>query len=241
MDATDTTDTKAADVEDLNFTFEDIDEEAFVASVFHESSSTSAMTNTIAATVPASSDFARRKNVASTHNDDLKKKDISKKDRDPYILGTLIVRIVAARDLDAVEKGGGLGNLLFGGAGKDRTSRSTNKGFGTANPYAAVRYGNTTQRTSEQYGTTDPIWPRSEIMYMDVTHPSWENDFDDYLLTSNNNNSTKENVSTVGNHMGYSSTLNYDGSELSLESYQPPLRPILTVAIFHTNQSSRSE
>ena len=192
----DTTDTKGADVEDLNFTFEDIDEEAFVASVFHESST---MTNTTTTTVPAPVDCALRQNVESTHYDDLKKKDISKKDRDPYILGTLIVRIVAARDLDAVDRGG-LGNLLFGG--KDR-ARST-KGFGTANPYAAVRYGNTTQRTSEQYGTTDPIWPRGEIMYMDVTHPSWENDFDDYLLSSNNKNSTKENVSTVGNHMGYS-------------------------------------
>lgn len=218
MDTKDTTDAKEADLEDLNFTFEDIDEEAFVASVFHESG---AMTNTVTTTtVPASADCAWRQNFESSHCDDLKKEDISKKDRDPYIIGTLIVRIVAARDLDAVDKGG-LGNLLFGG--KDRT-RST-KGFGTANPYAAVRYGNTTQRTSEQYGTTDPIWPRGEIMYMDVTHPSWENDFDD-SLASNHKSATKDNAS-----------LHYDESELSLETYQPPPRPILIVAMFHSNQS----
>jgi U-box domain/C2 domain len=97
-----------------------------------------------------------------------------------YILGTLIVRVVAARDLEPVHKNT-LGNLLFGngiknssgggggGSGGIGNSRSRSKG-GTANPYASVRLGATTQRTSEAYETTDPIWSRGEAMYMDVTH-----------------------------------------------------------------------
>ena len=31
-----------------------------------------------------------------------------------YILGTLVVRVVAARDLDPVERGGGFGRMVFG-------------------------------------------------------------------------------------------------------------------------------
>ena len=224
MEANDGSDTKEADIEDLNFTFEDMEEEAFVASVFHESRPT--MTTTAAATMPDAVDCARNPNTESVHCDDLKKKDITHKDRESYILGTLIVRVVAARELDAVDRGGLVGHLLFGG--KDRSTRSSG---GTANPYATVRYGSTTQRTSEQYGTTDPIWPRGEIMYMDVTHASWENDFDDYLTSKNSQSDTKENIPMSGNRIGY------DGSDLSLETYQSPATPILTIAIFHANQT----
>lgn len=226
MDTNADNDTTEADVEDLTFTFEDVDEEAFVASVFHESSTMTSTTATTAASV----DCARIPSIESTQYDDLEKQDISKKGRDSYILGTLIVRVVAARDLDGVDRGG-LGNLLFGG--NDRTRSA--KGYGTANPYATVRYGNTTQRTSELFGTTDPIWPRGEIMYMDVTHASWESDYDDYL-TIKDSNASKENVAIIGNRTEYSPTFDNE-SELSLETYQSPAMPILTIAIFHANQS----
>lgn len=81
-----------------------------------------------------------------------------------YILGTLIVRVVAARDIEPVNRGG-LGKMLFGG----NSSRSGPHG-GTANPYASCRFGSTTQRTSEVFDSLNPIWPRGETMYMDVLH-----------------------------------------------------------------------
>jgi hypothetical protein len=88
-------------------------------------------------------------------------------DDEAYILGTLLVRVVAARDLPAVrgrglvlpwigQTGGG------GGGGKE------------VNPYASVRLGATTQRTTTVRGNRDPIWPRQEFLYMDVTHPFME-------------------------------------------------------------------
>jgi hypothetical protein len=81
-----------------------------------------------------------------------------------YILGTLIVRVVAARDIEPVNRGG-LGKMLFGG----NSSRSGPHG-GSANPYASCRFGATTQRTSEVFDSLNPIWPRGETMYMDVLH-----------------------------------------------------------------------
>jgi hypothetical protein len=81
-----------------------------------------------------------------------------------YILGTLIVRVVAARDIEPVSRGG-LGKMLFGG----NSSRSGPHG-GSANPYASCRFGATTQRTSEVFDSLNPIWPRGETMYMDVLH-----------------------------------------------------------------------
>jgi C2 domain len=85
-----------------------------------------------------------------------------------YILGTLIVRVVAARDLEAGNKNG-IGRIIFGAGGPQERARNTSRG--TSNPYASVRFGKTAQRTSEVYGTVDPLWPRGEAMYMDVVHP----------------------------------------------------------------------
>lgn len=85
-----------------------------------------------------------------------------------YLLGTLIIRVVAARDLEPVYKGSdvgrGLGMLLGGGGGRDRKA-------GSANPYASVKFGDTTQRTCEVFDTLDPIWPRQETLFMDVALP----------------------------------------------------------------------
>jgi hypothetical protein len=86
------------------------------------------------------------------------KKDGSFSKDDPsYILGTLVVRVVAARDLEPIQKGKRLSNFL----------RVGHAGGGT-NPYASVKFGNTTQRTSEVFDTLDPIWPRQETMFMYV-------------------------------------------------------------------------
>eukprot|EP00977_Amphora_coffeiformis_P004964 scaffold1058_cov163-Amphora_coffeaeformis.AAC.4 len=82
-------------------------------------------------------------------------------DGEAYILGTLLVRIVAARNLPAVRGGNVLQKLIPGQAG-------------TTNAYASVRFGTTTQRTTVVRGTADPLWPRQEFLYMDVIHPVLE-------------------------------------------------------------------
>jgi U-box domain/C2 domain len=131
-----------------------------------------------------------------------KKSDASNNNMpDEYILGTLIVRVVAARDLNPVVNGGPLGNLFGIGGGIDRQRGGGTRGgcggghrqrgggtrgggggggigsaggsAGSANPYASVRFGRTTQRTSEVFDSTNPTWPRGETMYMDVIHPAF--------------------------------------------------------------------
>jgi hypothetical protein len=58
--------------------------------------------------------------------------------------------------------------MAFGGS--RRISSLRNSG-GTANPYASVKFGNSAQRSSEVFDTLDPIWPRQETMFMDVSLP----------------------------------------------------------------------
>ena len=76
-----------------------------------------------------------------------------------YILGTLVIRVVAARDLDTPNTGGGFG--LFGSPLRRSPS--------AANPYASVKFGNASQRTSEVFDTLDPIWPLQENNHLN--HP----------------------------------------------------------------------
>jgi hypothetical protein len=219
-------DPNVEDIEDLNFTFQDVEEELFTASARLDSNVPGGSIATV--------DYTRQHHLKEAVDEDMKK-GIVKTERLPYILGTLIVRVVAARDLDAVDKGG-LGTLLFGGKDRSRSSKSG----GTANPYATVRFGNTTQQTTEVYETTDPIWPRGEIMYMDVTHTSWENDFDDYRSHKTNPGTTlsKENCSIQANRIGNTSELKI-GLDSLMETFESPPKPILTVAIFHSNQTRR--
>lgn len=129
-----------------------------------------------------------------------------------YILGTLVVRVVAARDLDPVERGG-LGRIMFGGGSRRRNSRSED---GTANPYASVKFGKSTQRSSEVFDSLNPIWPRQETMFMDVALP-----------LSHVTHSSPEGTSQSADPT--------DGSREPVQendSTKPPT--VLTVAIFHT-------
>ncbi|GKY95070.1 hypothetical protein MPSEU_000471200 [Mayamaea pseudoterrestris] len=136
-----------------------------------------------------------------------------------YILGTLVVRVVAARDLEPAESVGSFGNLLFGG-GSER-----GKKHGTCHPYASVRFGETTQRTSTIYNSLDPIWPRGETMYMDVTHPPTES------VTQASAPIAAPSEHENANYLSrsarqHSETINNDARR----SHQAP---ILTVALFH--------
>lgn len=229
------------DCEELNLTFDDIDEDSLIRSLQTEANES---TPSAASTRMSDDDVdcgAFKKGGAAMEE------DYASNDAD-YILGTLIVRVVAARDLEAVHKHG-LGNLFFGGGIGKGQSRS---GKGTANPYASVRFGDTIQRTSEAYETTDPIWPRGEAMYMDVTHEAWEasNDASEEMDVTAKEDSSKESLpgdppkKFASSAMaaaprkpkegyGTANTVSPDNS------FHSPPKPILTVAIFHASDAGR--
>ena len=172
-----------------------------------------------------------------------------------YILGTLVVRVVAARNLEAVSKhgGGGLGSLVFrkgngGGGGSGVASMATRggggNGSGTANPYASVKFGNSTQRTSEVYDTVDPVWPRQEAMFMDVSLPVGKIAHAD--TTSNMTPSyeptgavSSTSVDTSSSSPTATTNQPNDESDTSSSSLHPP-STVLTIALFHAAEMGRA-
>jgi len=143
-------------------------------------------------------------------------------EEEEYMLGTIIVRVVAARGLVNPNHRGG----VF------RNSSPA------VNPYASVKFGKTTQRTSDLYSTVNPVWPRDEVFFMDVSLPVSQ-------LTHCTESSTSDEAAA-------SSPLNdtIDNSTALLEdpysNYKKPDNTLLTVAIFHnemgnTNTSSRKQ
>jgi hypothetical protein len=128
----------------------------------------------------------------------------------PYILGTLVVRVVAARDLEPVKKGGGFGHLLL------------KSGGGSANPYASVKFGSTTQRSSEAFDTLDPIWSRQETMYMDVALPRSKLTYPEAMTTT-----SQESTSSSASLQDTTSSTAKEGNK-----YEKP-NTTLTVALFH--------
>jgi hypothetical protein len=153
--------------------------------------------------------------------------DLSKKGSEPviseYILGTLIVRVVAARDLEPVQKNG-LGQMVFGGG--SRSSR-TNRVSGTANPYCSVKFGSSTQRTSEVFDSLDPMWPRQEAMFMDVSLSTSELTHPAIPEPSQTNNTSQSAASAppAGRSALPSPTA-------AAAAYKAP-SAVLTVALFH--------
>ena len=126
-----------------------------------------------------------------------------------YIVGTLIVRVVAARDLESVQKGG-FGIL----SSPSRAGRSR----GTANPYASVKFCGQTQRTTEVYDTVNPTWPRGETMFMDVSRPVSQ-------VTYRSEQESDVEVAPVAAAAAAAPPV--------VESPEPFARPILTLAMFH--------
>lgn len=113
---------------------------------------------------------------------------------------------------------GGLSQMVFG---SNRPIRSSLHGSGgSANPYASVKFGNSTQRSSEVYDSLDPIWPRQETMFMDVSLPVEEMTHPD--VTGN---------STSGGE-GTASRQSAEQTNSSYKYVKPS--STLTVAIFHT-------
>jgi hypothetical protein len=152
------------DYDNLDLSFDDI-------SSLHAANNTASTTNNMM------NDHGQTTTSTSGDNDPTvftkPNQQLQIEEEEDYILGTLIVRVVAARDLEPAETLG-LGHILFGGASSSAGGgqRGGRRGAGgTAHPYALVRFGSTTQRTSTVYDSLCPIWPRNESMYMDVTHP----------------------------------------------------------------------
>ncbi|KAG7371155.1 U-box domain containing protein [Nitzschia inconspicua] len=140
-----------------------------------------------------------------------------------YILGTLIVRVVAAKNLEMPSHGGtGLFGMVGGGGG-----------VGT-NPYASVKFGSSTQRSSEVFGTLDPVWPRQETMFMDVSLPLSQ------LTHSEPQDTTSSSAAAPAPARRSSSDEdNHSGSaDDPYAGYKKP-NTILTVAIFHTPEMGR--
>lgn len=164
----------------------------------------------------------------------------------PYILGTLVVRVVAGRDLQPARNAhGGLGDFLFGGKGG---------GGGSANPYASVKFGTSTQRTSDLYDTLDPVWPRGETMFMDVslnlektTHPDptgsgqpgqSDNGENTTYLLENDNAATPpmDSILFSSRSLGHSNPKNQVDDVDSLDTPTP----ILTLAVFSASKSGKT-
>ena len=186
-------------------------------------------------------------------------------EEEDYILGTLIVRVVAARDLTAVlPDKGGIGNLLGlnasqrrGGSSRIKNSHKRGGGDGGgANPYASVRFGKSTQRSSQVFDTTDPIWPRGENMFLDVTHPvrirplssnSASSPHTDVAIDASATAvpAVKQQQQPLPSHPGdppkkpkpfTTSSLKYTQGGKGETGRPKPKRPILAVAIFHANE-----
>jgi C2 domain len=170
---------------------------------------------------------------------------------DAYILGTLIVRVVAARNLSAADSSGfaqAVGGILFGsrmagGAGGGVVSGGSRGGSGgSVNPYASVRFGATTQRTSQVFGTPDPIWPRAEAMYLDVTHPPPEAAGAVSSASPRSSGSAETRKSVPGGKMDRARSDSSAArpspvaeSKTAVDSWSDVDPPVLTVGIFHSN------
>ena len=92
-------------------------------------------------------------------DDDVAKKgETSEIQYTQYILGTLLVRLVAARCIRSVQKKSG----MFDRYGRDG---------GSTNAFGEISFLGQTQRTSQIYDSVDPSWPRNEEYYFDVSLP----------------------------------------------------------------------
>lgn len=159
-----------------------------------------------------------------------------------YILGTLIVRVVAAKHLELPSHaGGGGGGLLFGvvggvsiGGGNNNNSRNA------PNPYASVKFGTSTQRSSEVFAAMDPVWPRHETMFMDVALPLSQMTHS-YAAAESEETTTATSVAAAASASQSHDNDNDNNISPSDDPYAGYKKPntILTVAIFHTPEMGR--
>ncbi len=93
-----------------------------------------------------------------------------------HVSGTLVVRVVAGRDIPAAVPGG-IAQVFNGGSDERQRQLSGPRSRrvlrmlspGVSNPYVNVRFGGVTQTMQQVWGTCDPVWPR-ESAFFDVVH-----------------------------------------------------------------------
>jgi len=169
-----------------------------------------------------------------------------------YTLGTLIVRVVAARNLKDMKKGG-IGHFLWGRNNHQNNNRSRRHGHGhgglesgSTNPHATLCFGDQLQRTSQAYETLNPIFPRSEQSYFDVTIPVHSVVLDQKMTSKSkksarrkySSDTARKNASRAG--IGKANRTNqYNANDLhSVLTYLPPPLPLLTINMFHLDTDS---
>ena len=146
-------------------------------------------------------------------------------EEEEFILGTIIIRIVAAKGLvNPNQQANG-----FGGVFRNNSTPAT------VNPYASVKFGRTTQRTSNMYSTRNPVWPRDEVFFMDVslpvsqvTHSPEDSSLipDDITPLSSRNKNIKHASAILDN---------------PYHNYKQPENKTLTVALFHSDNNNRKQ
>eukprot|EP00525_Craspedostauros_australis_P005974 CAMPEP_0198109616 /NCGR_PEP_ID=MMETSP1442-20131203/1680_1 /TAXON_ID= /ORGANISM="Craspedostauros australis, Strain CCMP3328" /LENGTH=670 /DNA_ID=CAMNT_0043765359 /DNA_START=19 /DNA_END=2032 /DNA_ORIENTATION=- len=165
-------------------------------------------------------------NISTPESDDIDDDDDDdQEDMEEYLLGTLIVRVVAARGLEN-PKNNEAPRGLFGVASRFGGNSNQN----AINPYASVKFGNSTQRTSMVFNSTDPTWPRHESMFLDVSLPA------NHLMHNPPKDITTEmttTTTTVTTTMATSDSMaTLDSSRSGSQyEYKKP-NSVLTVAIF---------
>ena len=176
--------------------------------------------------------------------DDLAEEDLKKAKKDPYglssvldtsdppyILGTLLVRVVAARDLHPAPQ------PLLGSLLQQSPARRAARGGGTANPYASVRFGSSTQRTSQVFDSLNPLWPRGETLYLDVLHPSWKKSDHNHQETASSSSRDDNPGNPPRKTASRPPSPNAPPPPQSLQQPRPDA-PILTVAVFHASMAN---
>ena len=128
---------------------------------------------------PASDAIAAAASVITDKQKLLKNPALQNSPASSYILGTLVVRVVAGRDIPAA-LAGGWSQILSGGATKIQQSNSNNSrsqrvlrafASGSSNPFTRISFDGTTQQMSQQFETCDPVWQR-ESAFFDVILPT---------------------------------------------------------------------
>jgi len=167
-----------------------------------------------------------------------------------YILGTLVVRVAAAKYLMG-DDGISIGRLLWssggsggnGGASSNKKTKKRPPSRRRVCPYARLAFGGNTQRTTVCYNSTEPEWSREEQYYFDVTLPvpklAHLSDADEGSpqgkLAGANTGSTifdqrPDNVAA--------------GERQKSEGWSvipPPPRPVLTISLFHSDLSKEEK
>mmetsp|Transcript_34609 Transcript_34609/g.69916 ORF Transcript_34609/g.69916 Transcript_34609/m.69916 type:complete len:547 (+) Transcript_34609:105-1745(+) len=151
-----------------------------------------------------------------------------------YILGTLVVRVAAAKYLvgnDDIS----IGRLLWasettssaGGAAKKKKWPPSRR---HVCPYARLAFGGNSQRTTVCYNSTDPEWSREEQYYFDVTLPVPK------LAHFSGGGSGGD----IGDGKAAVKGTIFEGPDdrrneaEGWSSIPPPPRPLLTISLFHS-------